>query len=104
MKKTLFILALLAGFSSAAQAQRNVSLGLKAGGSYSSFTGAQSDGYESIYGFHGGVFANIGLTKLFAFQPERVVRRLELRWEVRAFLSPSTRAVPGGPGDTDGGV
>ena len=72
MKKTFFILALLAGFSSAAQAQRNVSLGLKAGGSYSSFTGAQSDGYESIYGFHGGVFANIGLTKLFAFQPELI--------------------------------
>lgn len=70
MKKTLFTLALLAGLTGAAQAQRNVSLGLKAGGSYSSFVGKQAPSEESIFGFHAGVFANIGLTDLFAFQPE----------------------------------
>ena len=70
MKKTLFTLALLAGFTEVAQAQRNVSLGLKAGGVYSSFTGAQASSYDGIFGFQAGVFANIGLTNLFAFQPE----------------------------------
>lgn len=71
MKKTLFILALLAGLTGAAQAQRsNVSLGIKAGPSYSGFAGAQATNYESVFGFHAGVFANIGLTDLFAFQPE----------------------------------
>jgi hypothetical protein len=69
MKKTLFTLALLAGLTGAAQAQ-NVSLGVKAGPSYSGFVGAQATNYESIFGFHAGVFANIGLTDLFAFQPE----------------------------------
>lgn len=71
MKKTLFTLALLAGLTGAAQAQRsNVSLGIKAGPSYSGFVGAQAPNYESVFGFHAGVFANIGLTDLFAFQPE----------------------------------
>ena len=71
MKKTLFTLALLAGLTGAAQAQRsNVSLGIKAGPSYSGFIGAQATNYESVFGFHAGVFANIGLTDLFAFQPE----------------------------------
>lgn len=71
MKKTLFTLALLAGLTGAAQAQRsNVSLGIKAGPSYSSLIGAQATNYESVFGFHAGVFANIGLTDLFAFQPE----------------------------------
>ncbi|MGY3087921.1 hypothetical protein ACVWYF_000954 [Hymenobacter sp. UYAg731] len=71
MKKTLFTLALLAGLTGAAQAQRsNVSLGLKAGATYSNFVGKQAFSEESIFGFHAGVFANIGLTDLFAFQPE----------------------------------
>jgi hypothetical protein len=69
MKKTLFTLALLAGLTGAAQAQ-NVSLGLKAGATYSNFVGKQTNSEESIFGFHAGVFANIGLTDLFAFQPE----------------------------------
>jgi hypothetical protein len=69
MKKTLFTLALLAGLTEAAQAQ-NVSLGIKAGPSYSGFVGKQTPNYESIFGFHAGVFANIGLTDMFAFQPE----------------------------------
>lgn len=70
MKKTIFTLALLAGLSGAAQAQRNTSLGLKAGGTYSSFVGDDADNSKGIFGFHAGGFVNIGLTKLFAFQPE----------------------------------
>jgi hypothetical protein len=76
MKKIIFaLLTLTLGFSTAAQAQRrghtnSVSLGLKAGASLTSFTGADAKGYDNRFGFHAGVFANIGLTKLFAFQPE----------------------------------
>ena len=75
MKKPLILLALLLGLSTAAQAQYrgrggNVSLGLKAGGSLTDFTGQDvSSGYD---GFHAGIFANIGFAKLFAFQPELV--------------------------------
>lgn len=72
MQKTILTLALVAGLTGAAQAQRNISLGLKAGGTYSSFTGAQAANYSGIFGFHGGVFANIGITSLFAFQPELI--------------------------------
>lgn len=73
MKKTLSILALLAGLTGAAQAQ-NVSLGLKAGATYSNLVGqdASAIGYKDIFGFHGGIFANIGLTDMFAFQPELI--------------------------------
>jgi hypothetical protein len=69
MKKVVSTLALLAGLTGAAQAQ-DVSLGLKAGGSYSSFVGAQAPNQAYIFGFHAGGFANIGFTRLFAFQPE----------------------------------
>lgn len=65
------MLAAVAGFSGAAQAQRsNVSLGLKAGATYSSFVGKQAGDQDGLFGFHGGGFANIGITDLFAFQPE----------------------------------
>jgi hypothetical protein len=80
MKKTIFLLALGLGASTAAQAQYrgrggNVSLGIKAGASLTNFVGADAkDGlgrsYENRFGFHAGVFANIGFAKLFAFQPE----------------------------------
>lgn len=64
------------GFSTIAQAQRrgrssnNVSLGLKAGASLTNLTGANAVANDYRFGFHGGVFANISLTSLFAFQPE----------------------------------
>ena len=65
------MLAAVAGFSGAAQAQRsNVSLGLKAGATYSSFVGKQAGDQDGLFGFHAGGFANIGITDLFAFQPE----------------------------------
>jgi opacity protein-like surface antigen len=80
MKKTIFLLALGLGVSTAAQAQYpgrggNVSLGIKAGASLTDFVGANAQNinglkYDNRFGFHAGVFANIGLTKLFAFQPE----------------------------------
>ncbi|UOG75516.1 PorT family protein [Hymenobacter tibetensis] len=72
MKKLLFSFSLLLGLAGAAQAQSDVSLGLKAGGTLSSFAGKEVNNYESVFGFHGGAFANIGFTKLFAFQPELI--------------------------------
>jgi hypothetical protein len=73
MKKTLFTLALVAGLTGAAQAQHsNVSLGLKAGGTLSNFVGDQAKNYKNMFGFHAGVFANIGISNLFAFQPELI--------------------------------
>ncbi|RYE89291.1 MAG: PorT family protein, partial [Cytophagaceae bacterium] len=78
MKKPVLLLsALVLGLSAGAQAQRrghssgsNVSLGLKAGASLTSYTGADADVAHYRLGFHAGIFANIGLTSLFAFQPE----------------------------------
>ncbi len=79
MKKTTIALLLLSlSTSLAAQAQKrgrgssspSVSLGLKAGASLTSLTGADARGFDNRFGFHGGLFANIGLTSLFAFQPE----------------------------------
>jgi hypothetical protein len=70
MKKTIFTLVLLAGVAGTAQAQSDVSLGLKAGASLSNFTGADAKDYKNLFGFHAGVFANIGITSMVAFQPE----------------------------------
>ena len=75
MKKAFFSLLLLTGLSGAAQAQRNVSLGLKAGGTLSNFVGEQADSYKNAFGFQAGGFANIGLSKLIAFQPEVIYSR-----------------------------
>ncbi|TDN37727.1 PorT family protein [Hymenobacter sp. UV11] len=79
MKKTTFMLfALLAGGSTVAHAQYrgrggNVSLGLKAGASLTDFVGVDAkNGFDNRFGFHAGVFANIGFAKLFAFQPELI--------------------------------
>jgi hypothetical protein len=75
-KTTIALLALGLSISTAAQAQKRgrsssgVSLGLKAGASLTNFTGADAKGYDNRFGFHAGGFANIGLTSLFAFQPE----------------------------------
>ena len=74
-KFILILLALVLGSGTAAQAQKrghsgNVSLGLKAGASLTNFTGADAQGYDNRFGFHAGIFANIGINSLFAFQPE----------------------------------
>lgn len=70
MKKLLFSLSLLVGSVGAVQAQSDVSLGLKVGGTLSSYAGKQATNDKNLVGFHGGGFANIGLTDLYAFQPE----------------------------------
>lgn len=76
MKKNVFLLTLALGLSTAAQAQYrgrggNVSLGLKAGASLTDFAGEDAkNSYDSRFGFHAGIFANIGFARLFAFQPE----------------------------------
>ncbi|WP_051719068.1 porin family protein [Hymenobacter sp. IS2118] len=74
MKKSIISLLLIAGLHGAAHAQRsagsNVSLGLKAGPSLSTFGGAQATNDRVIFGFHAGGFANISISDLFAFQPE----------------------------------
>lgn len=80
MRKPILLLALLLGVSTAAQAQYrgrggNVSLGVKAGASLTSFTGDDANVFfgrniDYRFGFQAGVFANIGFAKLFAFQPE----------------------------------
>ena len=70
MKKIALSLLLVAGMHGAAQAQRNVSLGLKAGPSYASFVGKDAGEREGLFGFHAGIFANIGLSNMVAFQPE----------------------------------
>lgn len=77
MKKlTLVLLAFMLGFSTVAQAQRrgrggsDVSLGLKAGASLTNLTGNDAKNLDNLFGFHAGVFANITLSSLFAFQPE----------------------------------
>jgi hypothetical protein len=75
MKKALLSAFLMTGLASAAQAQSNVSLGLKAGGTLSDFSGEQASAYKSIVGFHAGAFANIGFTRMFAFQPEIMYSR-----------------------------
>ncbi|WP_054414099.1 porin family protein [Hymenobacter sp. DG25A] len=70
MKKAFLSFMLLAGLAGTAQAQSDISLGLKAGGTLSSFVGKQAGSAKSIFGFQAGGFANIGFTDMLAFQPE----------------------------------
>ncbi|MFD1871938.1 porin family protein [Hymenobacter bucti] len=79
MKKSILVLlAFMLVFSTVAQAQRrgrssnDVSLGLKAGASMTNLVGdyVKNQNFDNLFGFHAGVFANITLTQLFAFQPE----------------------------------
>ncbi|RFP66091.1 PorT family protein [Hymenobacter lapidiphilus] len=72
---SLILTGATVGLSGTAVAQRNVSLGLKAGASLSNFVGKDAKAYKDIVGFQAGGFANIGFTKLFAFQPEIIYSR-----------------------------
>ena len=54
----------------AAKAQSNVSLGLKAGPSYTSLEGSAVPANTYRWGFHAGGFANFRFNDLLAFQPE----------------------------------
>ncbi|WP_022825476.1 porin family protein [Hymenobacter norwichensis] len=75
MKKEILSLALLTILAGTAHAQRNVSLGLKAGGTLSNFVGKQSFERENAFGFQAGGFINLGFSRLFAFQPEVIYSR-----------------------------
>ncbi|SDY90299.1 porin family protein [Hymenobacter psychrophilus] len=72
---SLLMTGATAGLSGTAVAQRNVSLGLKAGASLSNLVGKDAKPYQDIVGFQAGGFANIGFTRLFAFQPEIIYSR-----------------------------
>ncbi len=70
-KSTIAVLALSLSISTAAQAQKrgrssggspSVSLGLKAGASLTNLTGADAKVFDNRFGFHGGLFANIGIS------------------------------------------
>jgi hypothetical protein len=69
MKKVILSIALLTGISAAAQAQ-SIKYGLKAGASLTSFSGSDSDGSKSKFGFNGGVLANFAFNDLISLQPE----------------------------------
>ncbi|MCA8832120.1 porin family protein [Hymenobacter pini] len=75
MQKAVLSFLMIVGVGGVAHAQRNVSIGLKAGGTLSNFTGKQAEAYKNTFGFQAGGFANIGLSKLFAFQPELIYSR-----------------------------
>lgn len=81
MQKCFLALALFAGLSGTAHAQRSirsrslisaggVSLGIKGGATLSNFVGINTGNYEDLYGFHVGGFANINLSRSVLFQPE----------------------------------
>ena len=69
MKKSL-LLVLLAGSAVAARAQET-RIGIKAGGTLSTFVGADvTSSSSSKLGFHGGFVANLGINDRFSIQPE----------------------------------
>jgi hypothetical protein len=70
MKKTLLSLALLAGITSAAQAQTGLKLGLKGGFNGSTFSGSDSKGSEYKAGFAAGGLINYGFSDLISVQGE----------------------------------
>lgn len=70
MKKTILSLALLAGLTSAAQAQTGLKLGLKGGFNGATFSGKDSKGSEYKAGFAAGGVLNYGFSDMFSVQGE----------------------------------
>ncbi|WP_046245405.1 porin family protein [Hymenobacter terrenus] len=71
MKKTLFSLALLvAGLATTAHAQSGPRVGIKGGGSLSSFVGKNAKNLAYKPGFQAGVLFNFGLSDIVSLQPE----------------------------------
>ncbi|HET9504231.1 MAG TPA: porin family protein [Hymenobacter sp.] len=68
MKKFFLSLGLLAGISTAAQAQ-STKFGIKAGASLTNFAGGGASG-QGLFGFNGGAFANFALSDAISIQPE----------------------------------
>ena len=69
MKKTILSLALLAGITSAANAQ-TTRFGIKAGVNYTTFSGDNVENAKYKFGAVGGLAANIGLSQSLSIQPE----------------------------------
>ena len=70
MKKIILSLAVLAGFTTAANAQTGLKLGLKGGFNGSTFSGSDSKGSEYKAGFAAGGLLNYGFTDMFSVQGE----------------------------------
>ncbi|MFC6221634.1 porin family protein [Hymenobacter artigasi] len=69
MKKVILSLAILAGVTSAAQAQ-STRFGVKAGANLASFSGDNSSNYKNLVGLSAGVMADFGFSDLLSFHPE----------------------------------
>ena len=70
MKKIILSLAVLAGFTTAANAQTGLKLGLKGGFNGATFSGTDSKGSEYKAGFAAGGLINYGFSDLIAVQGE----------------------------------
>lgn len=82
MKKTLLSLALLAGFSGAAQAQ-TTRFGVKAGVGLASFTGEPGSGYakKNFVVPQAGVMADVAFSDRLSFHPELLYAQKGVRTE-----------------------
>lgn len=70
MKKTILSLALLAGLTSAAQAQTGIKYGVKGGYNLATFSGTDSNGSGYKHGFSAGLALHFGLSDMIAVTPE----------------------------------
>jgi hypothetical protein len=73
MRKTFLLLAVFAGVSGTARAQSKVSVGFKAGPSYTNLASNSNvyhggSGYKM--GFHGGIMADVSVTNNLSIHPE----------------------------------
>jgi hypothetical protein len=55
---------------SLATVEAQVQFGIKAGPSFSTFSGSDATGAKLLFGFHGGVFAKLPINDQFSVQPE----------------------------------
>ncbi|MFD1871939.1 porin family protein [Hymenobacter bucti] len=69
MQKSLLLLSVLAGSATLTHAQ-TASFGIKAGASLTNLTGDGTGNTKNIFGFHGGLVANLALNDAFSIQPE----------------------------------
>jgi hypothetical protein len=69
MKKAFLALALTLGVAGAAQAQ-SARFGVKAGASLTNVTGDGTGDVKNLFGFHGGLIANLPINDAFSIQPE----------------------------------
>ncbi|GAB3726570.1 porin family protein [Hymenobacter agri] len=69
MKKVILSLAILAGVTSAAQAQSS-RFGVKAGVNLSNISGKDTEDAKNLVGLSAGVMADLGFSDLLSFHPE----------------------------------